>query len=96
MYMDFTFAHIITDLVRDPDNQSNIIGYKLENGQIISKEEAVTLSKQTAIKGISEEVYKNRGEFFSSVPQDEFCNLSELPVIEVDGKYIDSKDGKIK
>lgn len=95
MYMDFTFAHIITDLVRDPDNK-NIIGYKLENGQIISKGEALDLSKQTAIKGISESVYNQRGEFFSSVPQDDLCNLTELPVIEVDGKYIDSKDGKIK
>jgi len=89
MYMDFSFAHIITDIVRDPNK--NIVGYRLENGQVISKGEALDLSKQTAIKGISEGVYNERGEFFSSVPQDELCNLTELPVIEVDREYIKSK-----
>ncbi|KOA18195.1 hypothetical protein CLHOM_30730 [Clostridium homopropionicum DSM 5847] len=89
MYMDFSFAHIITDIVRDPNN--NIIAYKLENGQTISKGEALDLSKQTAIKGISEGVYNHRGEFFSSVPQDELCNLTELPVIEIDREYIKSR-----
>lgn len=90
MYIDFSFAHIITDVIRDP-NTKNIIAYKLENGETISKGEALDLSKQTAIKGISEGVYNQRGEFFSSIPQDDLCNLAELPVIEVDREYIQSR-----
>ncbi|KYH29227.1 MULTISPECIES: DUF3892 domain-containing protein [Clostridium] len=80
MYIDFTFAHVITDLVKGPDN--NITGYRLENGDVISKGEAIDLSKQGAIKGISEEVYKQKDEFLKSIPHEEFSNILELPVIK--------------
>ncbi|QGU94274.1 DUF3892 domain-containing protein [Clostridium bovifaecis] len=80
MYIDFTFAHVITDLVKGPGN--DIVGYRLENGDVISRGEAVDLSKQTAIKGISEGVYKQKDEFLKSIPHEELSNLLELPVIQ--------------
>lgn len=91
MYIDFTYAHVITDLVKD--HEDNVVGYKLENGEVISKGEAVDLSKQGALKGISEGVYNQRDEFFTSVPKEELSNISHLPVIQ-NGEYI-GRDNKI-
>jgi hypothetical protein len=84
MYIDFTFAHVITDIVKDPRNE--VVGYRLENGQVISKGEALDLSKQGAIKGISEGVANQKDEFFKSIPNEELCNLSNLPTIQI-GEY---------
>ncbi|MFU0824673.1 DUF3892 domain-containing protein [Clostridium sp.] len=80
MYIDFTFAHVITDLVKGPSD--DVIGYRLENGEVISKGEAVDLSRQGAVKGISEEVYKHQDEFLRSIPHEELSNILELPVIK--------------
>ena len=84
MYIDFTFAHVITDIIKDPRNE--VVGYKLENGEIISKGQALDLSKQGAIKGITEGVASQKDEFFRSIPQDEVSNLANLPTIQV-GEY---------
>lgn len=84
MYIDFTFAHVITDIVKDPRNE--VVGYKLENGEVISKGTALDLSRQGAIKGISEGVASHGDEFFRSIPNDELCNLSNLPTIQI-GEY---------
>jgi hypothetical protein len=65
------------------DEQGEIAAYKLENGEIVSKEEAVTLAKQSAIKGVSVGVSKLGEEFLKSLPDNDINNnLQNLPVVE--------------
>lgn len=81
MYIDQTFAHTVVGVVRD--EQGEIAAYKLENGEIVSKGEAVALAKQSAIKGVSVGVSKLGEEFLKSLPDNDINNnLQNLPVVE--------------
>lgn len=76
-------AHVITEVVKD--SKGEITGYKLENGQVLSKMEAVDLAKQGAIRGVTTAVSKLGEEYLRSIPDGEQNNnLSNLPVIEED------------
>ena len=44
-------THVISRVVKD--NQGEITAYELENGEIVSKEQAVLLAKQGNISGVS-------------------------------------------
>lgn len=65
MYIDQTFAHTIVGVLRDELGQ--IEAYRLENGDTISKEQAVIMAKQGAMKGINEEVADIGEEFLNSM-----------------------------
>lgn len=81
MYIDQTFAHTIVGVVKD--ELGEIAAYKLENGEVVSKEEAVALAKQSAIKGVSVGVSKLGEEFLKSLPDNDINNnLQNLPVVE--------------
>lgn len=59
-----------------------ISGYKLSNGQIVTKEEGVALAKQGGIKGVG--IAKREGtEYLKSLPDGtENNNLGNLPTVE--------------
>ncbi|WP_051541882.1 DUF3892 domain-containing protein [Clostridium lundense] len=83
MYIDQTFAHTIVGVVRD--ELGAISGYKLEDGEVITREEAMILSKQGAMKGISEEVAQLGEEFLNSLPvSDGYNNLENMPIVKRD------------
>lgn len=81
MYFDHTFGHTIVGVVRGDDGV--ITAYELDSGEKVSKEQAVFMSRQTAIKGVSPEVAKLGSEFLASLPDDDKYNyLKNLPVVE--------------
>ena len=74
-------AHIITRVVKD--NGGEITAYELENGDIVSKEQAVMLAKQGNISGVSTSTSKKGEEFLRSLPDsNKSNNLDSLPVID--------------
>jgi hypothetical protein len=74
-------AHMITRVVKD--NQGEITAYEFENGDIVSKEQAVMLAKQGSIGGVSISTSRKGEEFLRSLPDgDKRNNLDNLPVID--------------
>lgn len=74
-------AHIITRVVKD--NGGEITAYEFENGDIVSKEQAVMLAKQGNISGVSTSTSKKGEEFLRSLPDaNKSNNLDSLPVID--------------
>lgn len=53
MPIGYRNSHIIQKAIKN--NNGDIIGYSLENGEIIMKEEAVSMAAQGYISGILEE-----------------------------------------
>lgn len=81
MYENTEYEHYITNIVKD--SKGEIIGYKLENGRILSKNQAVYLAKQGVITGVSVQMSKNGEEFLKSLPDGDINNnLSNLPIID--------------
>lgn len=59
-----------------------ISGYKLSDGNIISKDEGVTMAKQGKIKGVGI-ASRNGTQYLKSIPDNsENNNLSNLPTVE--------------
>jgi len=82
MYYDPTLGHIIESVSRDEKGEIN--AYKLDNGEIVPKEQALLMAKQGAISGVSVAISKNGEEFLRSLPDnDANNNLENLPNIEV-------------
>ena len=74
-------THMISRVVKD--NQGEITAYEFENGEIVSKEQAVMLTKQGNISGVSISTSKKGEEFLKSLPdQNKANNLDNLPVID--------------
>ena len=69
-------AKRIVGLVKD---QGRITGYELEDGQILSKEEAVALAKQDGLRGVG--VASRKGnEYLKTLPDNsDGNNLGNLP-----------------
>ncbi|MCY6369639.1 DUF3892 domain-containing protein [Clostridium ganghwense] len=81
MYGNLEFEHVITNIEKDENGE--IMGYKLEDGRSISKYEAIELSREGAIAGISLEILEKREEFLESLPKEEVnMNLWNLQVID--------------
>lgn len=81
MYMDPTLGHTIVAVVKDEKGEIN--AYKLDNGEIVMKEQAVMLAKQGTIKGVTVATSKAGEEFLRSLPdQDKSNNLDNLPVVD--------------
>jgi uncharacterized protein YfdQ (DUF2303 family) len=74
-------AHIITRVVKD--NRGEITAYEFENGDLVSKEQAVMLAKQGTISGVSTSTSKKGEEFLRSLPDsNKSNNLDSLPIID--------------
>jgi len=74
-------THMITRVVKD--NQGEITAYEFENGDIVSKEQAVMLAKHGSISGVSISTSRKGEEFLRSLPDnDKSNNLDSLPVID--------------
>ena len=74
-------SHMISRVVKD--NSGEITAYEFENGDIVSKEQAVLLAKQGNIGGVSISTSKKGEEFLRSLPDgNKTNNLDSLPVID--------------
>ncbi|HEY8890060.1 MAG TPA: DUF3892 domain-containing protein [Clostridium sp.] len=79
-------AHVISRVAKD--NKGEITAYELENGEIISKDQAVLLAKQGNISGVSIGTSKKGEDFLRSLPDgDKANNLDSLPVIDDNDIY---------
>jgi len=79
-------THVISRVAKD--SQGEITAYELENGEIVSKEQAVLLAKQGNISGVSVSTSKKGEEFLRSLPdQNKSNNLDSLPVIDDNDIY---------
>lgn len=82
MYLDPTLGHVIEGVVRDEKGEIN--AYKLDDGEIVPKEQAVIMAKQGSIKGVSVAISKKGEEFLRSLPDnDANNNLENLPNVEI-------------
>lgn len=81
MYIDLTGGHTICKLLKNLEGE--VVAYELENQERISKEQAITLARQGAIKGVSVSVSKQGKEYLESLPSDDGTfNLETLPILE--------------
>ena len=79
-------SHVISRVAKD--NGGEITAYELENGEIVSKEQAVLLAKQGNISGVLVSTSKKGEEFLRSLPDgDKTNNLDSLPVIDDNDIY---------
>lgn len=86
MNKDQRITHMITRVVKD--NQGEITAYEFENGDIVSKEQAVVLAKHGNVSGVSISTSRKGEEFLRSLPDnDKRNNLDSLPVIEDNEMY---------
>ncbi len=73
-------AHSIKALIK---KSGEVVGYELESGERISKEEGVKMAREGAISGVAIGVSKKGEEYLRSLPdQSENNNLSSLPTVE--------------
>ena len=76
-------AKQIVALVKE---SGRVVGYKLSDGQVLSKEESIQLAKQGGIQGVGIATRKGN-EYLKSLPDGtEDNNLSNLPSITQDTK----------
>lgn len=75
-------AKEITALVKD---SGTVVGYQLNDGQILNKEDAILLARNGGIKGVG--IAENQGtEYLKSLPDDSDANnLSNLPSTSAKG-----------
>lgn len=72
-------AKDITAVVK---HSGEITGYKLSDGNVISKEEGIELAKAGGINGVGI-AHREENEYLKSLPDDdESNNLSQLPTID--------------
>lgn len=69
MYYDPKLGHVIEEVVKNEKGEIN--AYKLDDGNVVLKEQAVILSKQGAIRGVSSSISKDEDEFLKSLPGNE-------------------------
>lgn len=81
MSIDTVCAHTIVEIIKN--QKGEITAYKLENGEKILKEEAISLAKQGVIKGIEISSSKDEQEDIVILPDgDGNNNLGNLPMIK--------------
>lgn len=73
-------AHYITSILKDSNGE--ISGYQLENGQILTKAQGVSMAKEGQIEHVTVSTSKLGEEYLRSTP-DEYSNnnLNNLPSI---------------
>ncbi len=72
--------HIVGTVKGD---KGEITAYKLDNGELLMKEQAVAIAKRGEINGVTVATSKSGEEFLRSLPdEDKSNNLDNLPVVE--------------
>lgn len=76
----------VTGLVKD---DGRVSGYRLSDGETVTKEEGVRLAKENRIKGVA--VAERKGsEYLRSLPDEkEGNNLGNLPAVTDDGQPVE-------
>ena len=86
MYNEPSLSHVIDYISRDDRGEIN--AYKLDNGEIVPKDQAIFMAKQGGINGVSVAVSKNGEEFLRSLPEnDANNNLENLPELEINESF---------
>ncbi|MBM7870799.1 hypothetical protein JOC70_002293 [Clostridium pascui] len=81
MNKDSSSANNIVAVGKDSDNE--IVSYKLDNGEILSRDQAISMAKEGGLKGVSVAKSRKGEEYLRSLPDDdESNNLKNLPNIE--------------
>ncbi|MBE6066813.1 MAG: DUF3892 domain-containing protein [Clostridium lundense] len=81
MNKDNNSANSIVAVGKDNDNE--IVSYKLDNGEILSRDQAISMAKEGGLKGVSVAKSRKGEEYLRSLPDDdESNNLKNLPSIE--------------
>lgn len=74
-------GHVISGVVKNTSGE--ITAYQFENGDIVTKEQAVTMAKEGNIKGVSVSKSKKGEEYLRTIGDGEPTNnLTNLPVID--------------
>lgn len=74
-------ARYITALVKD---SGKVVGYRLSDDSMVSKEEAIAMARQGGIAGVGI-AHRKDSEYLKSIPDGrEQNNLSSLPSISLD------------
>jgi hypothetical protein len=68
MQLGFRNSHIIQKVIKN--NNDDIIAYRLENGEIIMKEEAVSMASQGLISGVTVKSDDEGNEYLGSSSED--------------------------
>lgn len=76
MPFGFKNSHVIKKVIKN--NNEDIIAYSLENGEIVMKEEAVSMAYQGMISGVKIEKDDNGDEYIKSI-EDYNDNLIDMP-----------------
>lgn len=81
MNKDNNSANRIVAVGKDSDNE--IVSYKLDNGEILSRDQAISMAKEGGLKGVSVAKSRKGEQYLRSLPDDdESNNLKNLPNIE--------------
>lgn len=81
MNKDNNSANTIVAVGKDSDNE--IVSYKLDNGEILSRDQAISMAKEGGLKGVSVAKSRKGEQYLRSLPDDdESNNLKNLPNIE--------------
>ncbi len=81
-------AKDITGLVK---HSGKITGYQLSDGQIVSKEDGVSLARAGEIKGVGI-AHRGDTEYLKALPDgSEGNNLSSLPTVKAGGRSEDNR-----
>lgn len=81
MSKDNNSANRIVAVGKDSDNE--IVSYKLDNGEVLSRDQAISMAREGGLKGVSVSTSRNGEEYLRSLPDDdESNNLKNLPSIE--------------
>lgn len=83
MYIDTMHKHVIDAVVKD--GRGETVGYRIENGEVVMKEQAVNMAKHGSINGVTVSKSKKGGEYLKSISDNiRSNNLENLPVINED------------
>lgn len=73
-------GHVISAVVKDSNGE--ITAYQFENGDIVMKEQAISMARQGKIKGVAVRNSKKGEEYLRTIGDGDISNnLSNLPVI---------------
>lgn len=68
MQFGYRNSHIIQKVIKN--NNEDVIAYKLENGEIVMKEEAISMAAQGLISGVTVQSDDEGNEYLKSIAGD--------------------------
>lgn len=80
MYIDTIHKHIINAVVKD--DRGETVAYRIEDGEIVVKEQAVNMAKHGFINGVAISKSKNGEEYLEiNTSTGRINNVQSLPII---------------